>query len=382
MVKIKAFKLILTIGILMLLITGCNSQSQHITIKNSPMSWHLTNIPSETGSISFDYKLNRYFILDTLTGFMIGNNLGTEVHNSVEENRSHSKSNIETVLLKTKDGGLSFQKSTLGKGTLENIVNDTKGNLYMIKSTYQTDSIPQKFSILKSIDEGDTWHNISDFNEGKLLNIQFYNEQIGIVGLSLSNSNSQLLKTVDGGKTWQDVPIKSKGLSVYDMVFIGENELFTFVDANGLRQTAKVNFTTGDAEPFYCNLPVNFSFSGLFKDHITGSLYSRVYSYENSRKLMLYNHTTQTLKTCNLNNNKEEVIAGVNVSQKFISVLKNDNGKTYYYYSTDMGENWTKESLPDYLADGRPVALYGKGLVWVKSIKNLYNLQVRTPDLQ
>lgn len=375
MVRLKQ---IFIISLSTLFIIGCNSQSNNIKINKSSMNWHLTNIPGETGSISFDYEFNNYFIVDSLTGFMIGDNSGTELHNSVVEgDRSYNKANYETVLFKTLDGGLSFEKSTLGKGTLKQIVSDTKKNLYVIKKTYATDSIPQKYSILKSKDVGITWQEISNFNDRRIVSIQFYNALRGIACVEKKGAGVQSFKTIDGGATWQELKINKKSVDIYDMIFKGENELYTFNETTDLRQTASVNFTTGEATIYHSNLPKDFVFSSFIRDEKTDVFYSQVYNYEKNHELMLYNHTTQKLVSYDLKNHDDETIVAVNISESYIGVLRQDNGKTYYYYSADNGNNWMKESLPDYLADARPVALYGKGLVWVKSIRNLYNLQVR-----
>lgn len=362
---------------------SCNSQqSKNITSENNSMDWHLTTIPSETGAISFDYKFNQYFMLDSLTGFIIGDNSIAEIHNSVIENdRPYNENNYETILFKTLDGGLSFEKSTLGKGTLEKIVSDTKKNIYVIKKTYEADSIPQNYSILKSIDLGKTWKEINDFGSKKVISTQFYNDLIGIACVKKNSTEVQLLKTIDGGKSWQELKITKKGVDIYDMIFKSENELYTFHETTDLRQTASIDFTTGETKVYHSNLPKDFVFSNFIKDDVTGIFYSEVYNPKKKHELMLYNHTTQKLTSYDFKNNEDEVIAGVNISENFIGVLRNDNGKTFYYYSQDNGEHWIKENLPDYLADGHPVALYGKGLVWVKSIRNLYNLQVRKPNV-
>ena len=60
----KMKKQILILILAVFCITGCNSQPKNITQKDNPMQWSLTPIPSETGAISFDYRLNQYFVLN------------------------------------------------------------------------------------------------------------------------------------------------------------------------------------------------------------------------------------------------------------------------------------------------------------------------------
>ncbi len=61
--------------------------------------------------------------------------------------------------------------------------------------------------------------------------------------------------------------------------------------------------------------------------------------------------------------------------------LNHNNCNVGLFKTENNAKQWHKERLPDFLADSHPIALYGKGLVWVKSIQNLYNLQVRQPNL-
>ncbi|WP_029489813.1 hypothetical protein [Aquimarina agarivorans] len=345
------------------------------------MNWHLTNIPTETGSISFDYRLNQYFLVDNLMGFMLGNNSGAEVHNSVIEDRPYYKKNYQTTLFKTEDGGLSFKKITVGKGTLSKMTKDTQGNLYVIKEVYEKDNTPPQYTILKSTDVGETWQEIGGFNTQKIFNVRFYDANKGIVSIE-KGKGVELLKTIDGGKTWETLIVKVKGVDINDPFFINENELYTTYEAEDTNATATVNFNTGKTIVHQCNLPKGYRFDVFFNDDVTGNLYSEVLKYGELHPLMLYNHTTQKLITYDFKNNRDQTNVGVNISGNYIAVLRSDNGKIFYYYSKDNGKNWIKESLPDYLADSHPIALYGKGLVWVKSIRNLYNLQVRKPSFQ
>ncbi len=365
--------------LIILCITGCNSQPKNITQKDNPMKWSLTPIPSETGAISFDYRLNQYFVLNKLTGFMTGNNSLAEIHRSVIEDRPYYKKNYNTVLFKTEDGGLSFKKQTLGKGTLSSITNDTSGNLYIIKETYKKDTQPSQYTVLKSTDTGETWKTISDFNTEKIFKVQFYSAHKGIACVDKDNGVA-LLKTNNGGKTWEALSITKQGVSIYNLFFINENELYTTYEEDNLTGTVTIKFSTGEAKVHQCNLPSGYTFDVFFKDDLTGDWYTQVYNYDELHPLMVYNHTKQRLITYDFENDRDQTTVGVHISGGFISVLRSDNGKINYYYSEDNGKQWYKESLPDFLADSHPVALYGKGLVWVKSIQNLYNLQVRQPN--
>ncbi|WP_027393183.1 WD40/YVTN/BNR-like repeat-containing protein [Aquimarina latercula] len=346
------------------------------------MSWHTTTLESETGEPSFDYDFEQYLIIDNLTGFMIGNNMGAEVSNSVNQNRSSEKSNYETVLFKTLDGGLSFQKSTLGKGSLEQIGKDSQQNLYVIKVSYMNDDVnTKKYSIQKSTDLGISWKMISDFKTSLIKNIQFFDNNNGIVCVKKNKNKYELLKTADGGKSWNIFPIHKKEINILNLRFINQNELYSTAISEDKIQTGTVKFNTGEVQLHDCDLPKGYELSSFFNDGEI--LYSEVSKYapDESHQLMLYNHNTHKLIEYDFISSGKELILGVTVSGNYIGVLRQDNGKTYYFYSNDTGENWLKEELPDSLTSGHPVAVYGKGLVWVRNaVRNLYDIQVRQPE--
>jgi len=293
--------------------------------------------------------------------------------------RPYNEANYEAILFKTSDRGLSFKKSLLDKGTLEKIVYDSQKNLYLIKKIYKTDDNSKKYRLLKSTDVGKNWQELNSFEANKIINVQFFDDN-GILCLDVGVSKPKLLKTEDGGKTWQEFKLEITGLDTYNMVFLNKNELYTYYTKNNIKQTVGINFIDDEVNIYNDGLPENYNFSNFFRDDVNGNIYSYAYTPKEVLNLLLYNHTTQKATFCDFENKYGQIILGVNVSENFIGVLRNENGKTFYYYSEDDGKNWIKEDLPDYLTDGRPVALYGKGLVWVKSIQNLYHLQVRSEN--
>lgn len=381
MARIIILKQTLLLSLIILFIVSCNSQPKNITTNRDSMNWKTIKIQSETGANSFDYEFNQYFLLDNFTGFIIGDNSIVEVYNSVIENeRPINHSNIDALLFKTEDGGLTFKRVVLGKGSLEQIVNDNQNNLYAIKSIYKP--YPTRdYSILKSSDLGETWQEMSSFNNYKIKTIQFYNDLIGVAcvkKISKKHEDAQLFKTIDGGKNWTELIVNTRDIDLYNVQFKNKNELFTFRETTDLRQSATINFTTGDCQVYDPSLEKGYYFSGMFHDDSTGDLYSRITKYGVIHELKLFNHNTQKIVTYNLKNNTKEYIKGISISGNYIGVLREDNDKTQYYYSIDYGENWIQENLPDDFVDAHPTALYGKGLVWVKSSLDLYNFQVRT----
>ncbi|MFL0132873.1 WD40/YVTN/BNR-like repeat-containing protein, partial [Tenacibaculum maritimum] len=348
-------------------------------IKNrNSMNWGITKISSETGANSFDYEFNQYFIQDSLTGYIIGDNSIAEMYRSIIEKRVLKRENYEAILFKTEDGGVSFRKRSLGKGSLQKITSDNEKNLYVIQYNYKTATLPKRYRIMYSRDLGETWQEMA-FPQGKKIEtVQFYNGLKGVVAIE-EDGMFKLLKTKDGGKTWEELPVKETSLNYYSIQFINEEALYVYNSIGGFRQTATVNFTTGNVKIHNPNLPKGYQFSSFIKDDSTGSLYSEVSNYKEDHDLMLYNHQTNELISYNIENSSEQYIIDVTVSGEYIGLLRADKGIVSYYYSRDKGENWIREKMPERLSESY-AAMYGKGLVWVKSAFNLYNLQVRTMD--
>ncbi|CAA0165234.1 WD40/YVTN/BNR-like repeat-containing protein [Tenacibaculum maritimum] len=368
---------------LIIFITSCNSIAKKNIKNRNSMNWGITKISSETGANSFDYDLNQYFIQDSLTGYIIGDNGGAINHKIAlqrikGEDVTESYANCEAILFKTEDGGVSFRKRSLGKGSLQKITSDNEKNLYVIQCNYKTATLPKRYRIMYSRDLGETWQEMA-FPQGKKIEtVQFYNGLKGVVAIE-EDGMFKLLKTKDGGKTWEELPVKETSLNYYSIQFINEEALYVYNSVGGFRQTATINFTTGNVKIHNPNLPKGYQFSSFIKDDSTGSLYSEVSNYKEDHDLMLYNHQTNELISYNIENSSEQYIIDVTVSGEYIGLLRADKGIVSYYYSRDKGENWIREKMPERLSESY-AAMYGKGLVWVKSAFNLYNLQVRTMD--
>ncbi|MCD9565048.1 WD40/YVTN/BNR-like repeat-containing protein, partial [Tenacibaculum maritimum] len=269
-------------------------------------------------------------------------------------------------------------KRSLGKGSLQKITSDNEKNLYVIQCNYKTATLPKRYRIMYSRDLGETWQEMAFPQGKKIKTVQFYNGLKGVVAIE-EDGMFKLLKTKDGGKTWEELPVKETSLNYYSIQFINEEALYVYNSTEGLRQTATINFTTGKVKIHNPNLPKGYQFSSFIKDDSTGSLYSEVSNYKEDHDLMLYNHQTNELISYNIENSSEQYIIDVTVSGEYIGLLRADKGIVSYYYSRDKGENWIREKMPERLSESY-AAMYGKGLVWVKSAFNLYNLQVRKMD--
>ncbi|MFL0109292.1 WD40/YVTN/BNR-like repeat-containing protein, partial [Tenacibaculum maritimum] len=245
---------------LIIFITSCNSIAKKNIKNRNSMHWGITKISSETGANSFDYEFNQYFIQDSLTGYIIGDNSIAEMYRSIIEKRVLKRENYEAILFKTEDGGVSFRKRSLGKGSLQKITSDNEKNLYVIQCNYKTATLPKRYRIMYSRDLGETWQEMA-FPQGKKIEtVQFYNGLKGVVAIE-EDRMFKLLKTKDGGKTWEELPVKETSLSYYSIQFINEKALYVYNSTEGLKQTATINFTTGKVKIHNPNLPKGYRFS-------------------------------------------------------------------------------------------------------------------------
>lgn len=83
--------------------------------------------------------------------------------------------------------------------------------------------------ILKTMDGGITWNQQYYNSNHYFRSVEFYNDQIGFAGtLSNGNPTATLLKTIDGGQTWTDIslslPINAPGIC--GMHIINEDTIF------------------------------------------------------------------------------------------------------------------------------------------------------------
>jgi len=85
-------------------------------------------------------------------------------------------------------------------------------------------------SIKKTTDGGETWINLEVGNDFNLHQVEFCSETIGFI---IGSSNEYILKTIDGGNSWQIInyPTGLENLSLEEMQFVNETTGFVYCDA-------------------------------------------------------------------------------------------------------------------------------------------------------
>ncbi len=160
------------------------------------ISWIINYMPA---GISRTTRLNAIQFVNENLGFIAGDN---------------------ATLLKTENGGLSWKPVTING-------NDNLYDLFFLSG--QTGFLTKHDSVMKTTDGGITWVSTnlnSDGQNNYLENIHFVNDSLGF----LKNKFSTFYyKTTDAGNTWDSVTIYPaiEGLSLNTVYFLNENTGFT-----------------------------------------------------------------------------------------------------------------------------------------------------------
>lgn len=269
--------------------------------------------------------------------------------------------NPKSLILKTFDGGKTFEYDYLGDGklTLFNYSTDFK-NIYIIQEHYIIkDKIYKISDILHSSDLGRSWEKVHSFFEKTILNIVFYNDSLGVITLH-ENGNSQLYKTEDGGISWFKInnPLLNEGIA-------------NLIDSKGMLWGIystidniiwKMDLKNDIVYQVPIDLPSDYVLMGSLKYDMVKShlyLYCRQKDFNSNCQYMIY--CVNDKRHIKFN----EPIGGFNVYGSYIGVVswERDNDlKSIYFYSTDNGKTWNKEIPKCRLLS--QYALYGNGDFW------------------
>lgn len=145
--------------------------------------------------------------VDRDNGFI--GNVGTDYYPGVTD---------ETPLYRTADGGATWQAVDTGDATIKGVcaidIVETQrifqGNLVDRRVIHAAGRVGGPAGILRSTDGGESWSVIDMTpHAGMILDIKFFDENVGLVfaatGRNSAVSEGLVLRTEDGGETWNEV---------------------------------------------------------------------------------------------------------------------------------------------------------------------------------
>jgi len=118
-----------------------------------------------------------------------------------------------TDICKTRDGGIKWNFMNINDH-IRDISVPSSNTIYAVGTSPY---------LHKSTDEGENWEHISLNQNIDNKRIKFINNQVGYL---LGLTNGTMLKTIDGGTNWNEITIAGNG-TFLDIQYINENELWT-----------------------------------------------------------------------------------------------------------------------------------------------------------
>ncbi|TAL70472.1 MAG: T9SS type A sorting domain-containing protein [Bacteroidetes bacterium] len=284
-----------------------------IKTSNSGESWFNVNIFNDSNNIVNNCK--KVFFYNPLNGYI-----------SLEKQIWYgSSASILYLVLKTTDGGLTWQQMNLpNNGYVTDII--FKDNTGWMCGYY----------ISKTLDEGESWNSSfipwssQDNTRRGFSNIFFVNDTIGwIIG------GRSIYKTTDGGLSWYNQKINDYVYSLKKIFFLNENEGWIIANDNAILKTENGG---GNLEN---------------KQHVWISQYFPNKYQENFSDISFINDSTgiivgsnKILKTINSGNSWNDIIS-INDYMSFNSLSFLNDSIIYgvgfeekIAKSTDTGETW------------------------------------------
>ena len=173
---------------------------------NDSKDWKIIN---SNGLMKANESFEKIIFINDDVGFLFGTNYTDDIiiNKRLDEQNA--------VIYKSIDKGFNWNATFLGKGQFVDACY-TGDTVFALKNRFKKDYVVVDSSVLfASYDRGNTWSAIARFNY-HLRSINFITTTVGIaIANEKFNGTSQrkILKTFDGGKTWDEVPIKESVLS-------------------------------------------------------------------------------------------------------------------------------------------------------------------------
>jgi photosystem II stability/assembly factor-like uncharacterized protein len=161
---------------------------------------------------------------------------------------------------------IAFPQELLQHKTIQNFSIVDENTAYLVaQHAYQYDDVLEYF-VYKSTDKGMTWESVSQHGFPSSINVEhadvtdveFVNEDIGYISFSESYYKSVLIKTLDGGLTWEevdhplDVTHGYENIDFRDIYFVTEQEGYiiagNYCNSNGCYRGYGILYTDDGGE--------------------------------------------------------------------------------------------------------------------------------------
>ncbi|MBK9980837.1 MAG: T9SS type A sorting domain-containing protein [Saprospiraceae bacterium] len=177
---------------------------------------------------------------------------------------------LDSVLLRTTDGGATWEHI---EGQIPHLIQGVCGLSHMGDNVYGVGIWSYPAYFIKSTDRGDTWTytDLSAYADG-LVDCYFLDENIGFVSGLNENLGGVILKTIDGGTTWQMVYNTNDGYEyIWKLDFVNSDVAYGSVESFAGSTTVVKTIDGGDTweELVVSSIPLDIQGIG-FANELTG----------------------------------------------------------------------------------------------------------------
>lgn len=297
-----------------------------------------------------DYNFNQILNYNKDIFFLIGDN-----SNSLE-----GIGNPTSVIYRSMNFGTTFEKISLGKGTIRSSCLVERTLFVVLEKETPTGKMPIYTSYLyRSDDFGTTWEKVQIFENRKIGRIQYYSDKIGVISsYDKIGHKTERFYTSDGGKTWVLLPIyDDEFLPMSNCYFKSQTEIW-YVKKNGMLMSYNFSLKiTPHRIVKSLPTPNNTEIFPYIKFNLkTQEPYVIYYEKESNEKrgFIYYLNSEEKIPF----ENGCGVIYGDMIYEH---VYDEKNAfRSMYRWSYDMGKTWHEEVLEDFYLPGIPLKGYAE----------------------
>ena len=319
------------------------------------MNWKIIDFNKIPGEKPF----NTYF--DALSRYKFNQiiNYNKDVFLLLGDDSAENPEDKNSIIYRSLDFGVTFHKTTLGKGTISEGQFVGKVLLVVLENRNLIDGVMQVSSTLfTSKDFGETWKKIKVYDEN-VSRINFYSEKIGVASFLKRSKNGQndeeYRYTTDGGEAWTKLEINDQNFNSITNCFFKTSEIIWFINDNNLMS---YNLITKELK-IERNLPVPKRMKAdlIDKDNKTGNPICFFGYDDNDEEGEIY----YILEDKHIKIEKGFGYVYGKSMYKFID----EKPYSSYMWSEDLGIKWETEKLKDFFPDPTPVGYAEDGYIYL-----------------